>query len=260
MFILFNLDPVAIHLGGLQIRYYSFIFAGTFLIGYLIWRHQITSGGYPKELAQRFLLWAFIATIVGGRIGEYIFYSPEKILTDPSSMLYIWRGGLSSHGVMLGVIIALALYAAKHRIRTIELFDHFSMPAALGAATVRLGNFFNSEIVGRATDVPWGVKFMRYDGGRVVRHPSQLYESALGFCVLAVLAIAYRKTGKEHRPSGLLTGLFFTLYFLGRFFIEFYKEPLVLPHSPLTMGQYLSIVPFFCGVVILIRSFRNAPG
>ena len=258
MFILFNLDPGAFHLGGLQIRYYSLIFAGTVLIGYLIWRHQITRGGYPKELAERFLLWAFIATIVGGRIGEYLFYRPERLLTDPLSMLYIWRGGLSSHGVMLGVIIALALYAAKHRIRTIELFDRFSMSTALGAAMVRLGNFFNSEIVGRATDVPWGIQFMRYDGGRAARHPTQLYESALGFCVLAALFIADRRAGKEKRPPGLLTGLFFTLYFGGRFVIEFYKEPLVLYNSPLTMGQYLSILPFLCGVAILIRSLANS--
>jgi prolipoprotein diacylglyceryl transferase len=161
---------------------------------------------------------------------------------------------------MLGIIIALSLYATHHGIRIIVLFDRFSLSTALGAAMVRLGNFFNSEIVGRATDLPWGMRFVRYDRGQVARHPTQLYESALGFCVLAALFIADRWAGKEKRPPGLLTGLFFTLYCGGRFVIEFYKEPLVLYNSPLTMGQYLSIPPFFCGVVILIRSLRNSTG
>jgi prolipoprotein diacylglyceryl transferase len=248
---IFNVDPVLFRIGTFQIRYYSIIFAFIFFAGYFIWRNQIIRGGYPKELAERFLLWAFIATIAGGRLGEALFYHSSRYLADPISLLYVWRGGLSSHGVTVGLVVALFIYALKNKLNVLEVFDRFSMTAALGAAMVRLGNIFNSEIVGCATDLPWGVKFIRYDGGQVVRHPSQLYESGLGFFVLFVLFLADRWAGKENRPLGLLTGLFFTLYFLGRFMIEFVKEPLVLKNSVLTMGQYLSIIPFLVCAGIL---------
>jgi prolipoprotein diacylglyceryl transferase len=257
MLLIFNLDPVLFNIGELQIRYYSLIFAATCFLGYLLWRNQIVRGGYPKELAERFFLWGFIATIVGGRIGEYLFYRPEKFLTDPASIFYIWRGGLSSHGVMLGLVIALGFFAAHYKLRIIEVYDRFAMSAALGAATVRLGNFFNSEVVGRVADVPWGIQFIRYDGGKAVRHPSQLYECALGIFVLLLLIFADRWSGKENRPEGLLTGLFFTTYCLGRFMLEIYKEPLVLQNSYFTVGQYLSIPPFFFGTAILIWSLLS---
>ena len=254
---IFNLDPILLRIGPIQIRYYSLIFATTIFIGYLIWRHQIMRGGYPKELAERFFLWGFIAIIVGGRLGECFFYGGSRYLEDPISILYVWKGGLSSHGVTLGLLIALITFATKNNLKIIEVLDRFSMSAALGAAMVRLGNFFNSEIVGSSTDVPWGVKFIRYDGGIVTRHPSQLYEFALGIFVLLLLYFTDKRAGKEKRPIGLLSGLFFTTYFFGRFMVEFVKEHLVLKDSFLTMGQYLSIIPFFAGVGILIWSKLN---
>ena len=250
----FNLDPTLLRIGPLQIRYYSLIFATTIFIGYLIWRNQLRRGGYPNELAERSFLWGFIAIIAGGRLGECFFYRGSQYLADPISLLSIWKGGLSSHGVTLGLVIALSLFAVRNRLKIIEVFDRFSMSASVGAAMVRLGNFFNSEIVGRATDVPWGVKFIRYDGGEVARHPSQLYEFALGIFVLLVLFFADKWAGKEKRPLGLMTGLFFTVYFFGRFMVEFVKEYLVLKDSFFTMGQYLSMPPLLLGVFILIWS------
>jgi phosphatidylglycerol:prolipoprotein diacylglycerol transferase len=214
-------------------------------------------GGYPKELAERFFLWGFIAIIIGGRLGECCFYGGSRYLADPISILYVWKGGLSSHGVTLGLVIALITFAIRNNLKIIEVFDRFAMSAALGAAMVRLGNFFNSEIVGSATDVTWGVKFIRYDGGIVARHPSQLYEFALGIFVLLLLYFTDKRSGKENRPLGLMSGLFLTVYFFGRFMVEFVKEHLVLKNSFLTMGQYLSIIPFFVGVGILIWSKLN---
>jgi prolipoprotein diacylglyceryl transferase len=256
--LIFNVDPVLFRIGAFHLRYYSVIFAAAFFVGFFIWKNQIVRGGYPKELAEGFLLWAFIATIAGGRLGEALFYESSRYLGDPLSLLYVWRGGLSSHGVTVGLVVALFLYALKSKINVLEIFDRFSMTAALGAAMIRLGNFFNSEIVGRATDLPWAVKFIRYDGGNVARHPSQLYEAGLGFFVLFILLLVDRWAGKEKRPLGLLTGLFFTLYFFGRFLIEFVKEPLVLRDSVLTMGQYLSIIPLLAGGGLLIWSKTNS--
>jgi len=254
----FDLDPVLFRIGPVQIHYYSLIFVTMLYIGFLFWRHQVIRGGYSKELAERPLIWVFAAIILGGRIGSCIFYRSSKYLADPISILYVWEGGLSSHGVLLGLMVVGVIFSLRNRMRILEVFDRFAMTALVGAAMVRLGNFLNSEIVGRATDVPWAVRFIRYDGGNVARHPSQLYESALGFFVLLVLYFADKQAGKEKRPLGLISGLAFTLYFFGRFLVEFLKEPHVLKDSFLNMGQYLSIPLFLIGVVILIWSKHNS--
>jgi prolipoprotein diacylglyceryl transferase len=149
-------------------------------------------------------------------------------------------------------------FSLKYKLRYLEILDRMAMPSAVGAAAVRLGNFFNSEIVGRPTDLPWAVDFVRYDRMMglppTCRHPSQLYEFALGMTVLGSLYIADRVAGREKRPLGLLAGLFLVLYFTGRFFVEFVKEYQTLSgnESFLTMGQYLSIIPVAAGIILLI--------
>lgn len=253
----FNLDPVLLQIGPLQIRYYGLIFATMIYIGFIIWRHQMIMGGHSKELAERFFIWGVMAIVAGARLGQCFFYESSRYLADPISIFYIWKGGLSSHGATIGLLIALALFALINRLSVIEIFDRFSMPAAVGVTMVRLGNFFNSEIVGRATDVPWAVKFVRYGGGKVARHPSQLYESALGFFLILLLCFTNRWVGKEKCPLGLMSGLFLSVYFFGRFMIEFTKEYLVFKDSFLTMGQYLSIPPFLLGIGILVWSKLN---
>ena len=137
---IFNLDPVLLRIGPLQIRYYGLIFATMIYIGFIIWRHQMTRGGYPKKRAERFLTWGFIAIIVGGRLGECIFYESSRYLTDPISILYVWKGGLSSHGVTLALLIALVFFAMRNRIGNLEKLDRLAMSASEGAAIVSLGN------------------------------------------------------------------------------------------------------------------------
>lgn len=256
----FNLDPVLLRIGSIQIRYYGLIFATMICIGFIIWRHQMVAAGHTKEMAERFFIWGVIAVVAGARLGQCLFYEPSRYLADPLSVLYVWKGGLSSHGATLGLLIALTLFALLNRLRIIEVLDCFSIPAALGVTMVRLGNFFNSEIVGRATDLPWAVKFVRYDGGKVARHPSQLYESALGIFLIWLLYFISRRAGKGKCPPGLMSGLFLTVYFFGRFMIEFEKEYLVLKDSFFTMGQYLSIPPFLLGVGVLAWSWLIARG
>jgi len=251
--IIFDLDPAIIHLGPLQIRYYGLIFVLMFLLGWLLWRRQMLRGRYSLEMASEFIIYGILAVLIGSRLGHCLFYDTAFYLSHPLKILYVWEGGLSSHGAALGVIIALIFFARKYNLPVMEVFDRFTFSAATGAAMIRLGNFLNSEIVGRATDVPWAVRFVRYDNGIVARHPSQLYEFALGILVFFILYIADRISGGEKRPRGLLTGLFFICYFGGRFFVEFYKEYQTLTNSYLTMGQYLSIIPFSAGVWILSR-------
>jgi prolipoprotein diacylglyceryl transferase len=266
---IWNLNPTILHLGPLQLRYYGIIFATMLYIGFVIWKHQALRGGYSAELADRYLMWGVIGVLAGSRLGHCFFYEPERYLADPITILYFWKGGLASHGATIGVIISLVAFALKYKKGVLETLDRFTMSSAVGAAAVRLGNFFNSEIVGRKTDVPWAVIFPRHDCGTeelcaaaVPRHPSQLYEFTFGLFVLLTLYLADRFAGREKRPLGMMTGIFLSLYFLGRFFVEFVKEyqvdRLIEGDSFLTMGQYLSIIPFTCGVVVLGWSIVNA--
>jgi prolipoprotein diacylglyceryl transferase len=187
-------------------------------------------------------------------IPAWVAHKPNIYIEHPIQILYFWQGGLASHGATIGLVLALLLYARRHKLPLLELMDRFSPAAAIGAAGIRFGNFLNSEIVGRATDVPWAVKFMRYsDHGIKARHPSQLYEFAMGLFVLLVIILADRWAGREKRPRGLLVGLFLLLYFAGRFCVEFVKEyqaPEV--ETWLTMGQWLSIIPMLIGAALLV--------
>jgi len=254
-----NLDPVFLRLGPFHIRYYGLVFVAALLVSYLVWRRQMLRGGHPAALADRFLIWGTIATLTGARLGHCLFYEPERFLNDPVSILFFWQGGLASHGATIGLILALFLFARRNRLPVLEMMDRFAMSAAVGSAGIRLGNFLNSEVVGRATSVPWAVRFMHYDNGAVARHPSQLYEFTLGLLVLLILYVADRWAGEEQRPLGLMTGLFLTIYFAGRFIVEFFKEfqtPWGLELG-VTMGQILSIVPFLVGVGLLIWVYRR---
>ncbi len=257
-----NLDPVLFHLGPLTIRYYGVVFVCTLVIAYFFWQWQMRRGGFGKAIIEGFITWGAVATIVGARLGHCLFYemlpalwtgTPNIYLEHPISILYFWQGGLASHGATIGLVLALVMYALIRKLSILELMDRFSLSAAVGAAGVRLGNFLNSEIVGRATDLPWAVRFARYqDHGAAARHPSQLYEFGLGLFVLLVLVLADRWAGREKRPRGLLVGLFLLLYFTGRFLVEFVKEYQALDESFLTMGQYLSIIPMVIGAVLLV--------
>lgn len=250
-----DVDPVILLLGPLQLRYYGLIFFIMLYIGFFIWRKQMLRANYSEELAERFLIWAVLAVVIGARLGYCLFYEPEIYLSDPITILYFWKGGLASHGAAVGLVVAMFLYCKKYNLRYLEVLDRMTMPSAVGAAMVRLGNLFNSEVVGRASDVPWAVDFVLYDQmmgePATCRHPSQLYEFFMGLFVLLSLYLADRFAGKEKRPLGLLTGMFFVMYFAGRFTVEYFKEFQTLEESVLTMGQYLSIVPFTAGVILL---------
>lgn len=250
------IHPVLFSIGSLQIRYYGVIFAITLVIAFFFWKWQMRRGGYNIKSADNFLLYGVVGTIVGARLGHCLFYDWHIYKRDLVSILYFWRGGLASHGATVGIIIALFIYSRVYKFRFIEMMDRFTFSAAIGAAGVRLGNFLNSGIVGRETDVPWGVRFVYYDRGAVLRHPSQLYEFLMGIFVLGVLIFVDRKFGGEKRPLGLLIGVFLSLYFLLRFFVEFFKEYQtdLAQQQALTMGQYLSLFPFGIGVALVVWS------
>ena len=248
-----NANRIWFHIGPVPIRYYGVFLALTMALGcYLVQRH-LRRRGYPDELAQSYFLYLFVGFLIGARLGHCLFYDPLHYLRHPLQILQIWQGGIASHGAAVGLTLAAIVFHHRHRIAFLDLADATVFPAAAGALFVRLGNFFNSEIIGRVTDVPWAVVFVRRDPHP--RHPSQLYEALGGFVVLMVLlALGRRRT---LRP-GVIAGVFLTGYFTFRFLVEFFKEYQV-PTGFFTMGQYLS-VPFIAfGAILLAVALRQRP-
>ncbi len=258
---IWDIDPVLIDFGALQIRYYGVLYALGIFLGYLVWRGRMCRLGYPKEAVESYLIWAVVALLIGARLGHCLFYQSDYYLSRPLEILKIWQGGLSSHGGGIATVIMLLIFHRVKRMRLIDVMDSLAMPASILAIFVRLGNFMNSEIVGRITTVPWAIKFPRYeayvayinDAEPVLhpRHPSQLYESLLGLVLFGILYCVDRKyMAKPVR--GLLTGLFLIFYFSGRFIAEYAKEYLTLsPGFPVTMGQILSIPFILWGIGLL---------
>jgi prolipoprotein diacylglyceryl transferase len=287
-FFLWNVDPVMFRVAGREIRYYSFCFFLVFVLGYSLWHWQMRRAGHGLIPTSRLLLWAFVGVIVGSRLGHCLFYEPEVYLRHPLEILNLNRGGVSSHGATIGIFITLFLYARRYEYSFLEMADRFSLGGLLGSALVRIGNFFNSEIVGREWYGPWAVRFERFAAHTqaawerlhgplgwtaepLPRHPVQLYEAGGILGVLLVLLLIDRRTG-EGRPRGLFAGIFCGLYFLVRFHIEFAKEYLrfkelspdpvehvirILPTEGLTMGQYLSIPFIAIGIGMAVWSLRT---
>jgi phosphatidylglycerol---prolipoprotein diacylglyceryl transferase len=262
-----DIDPLLVHfpswLSWLPIdglRYYSLLYVGVFLGGYKLLDWQIRRAGGDAEDASDFVLYGVIAVLAGARVGHVFFYEWSRFAADPFWLFKIHEGGLASHGATIGLLLAMWLFTWRRRQSFIEGCDRFAFSAALGAILVRIGNFFNSEIVGRVTGSDWGVRFPRYDRipNPPLRHPSQLYEVLLGLIVMGALVVTDRALGKEKRPRGVMISLFMALYFSGRFVVEFFKE--YQPgeaHVGLTTGQWLSLVPAAAGFVGLVISFNE---
>ena len=242
------------------IRYYSLLFVLVFLGGHALLKWQITRARGSAEDANDFIVYGVLGVLVGARVGHVLFYDLDKALEDPFWVFKIWTGGLASHGAVIGLILAMFLYTKRRGIPFLEGSDRFSYSATLGATLVRVGNLLNSEIVGKVTDGTWGFRFPRYDHTNPpLRHPSQLYEIALGCFVMGALYVIDKKLGEEKRPRGAMISSFFLLYFSGRFIVEFYKEfqPGEATDSMLRMGQILSIPGILLGVIGLIWSFKK---
>jgi len=259
-YIVWNPDPDIIHLGPVIIRWYGLCFVLVFMTGYMLWQWQMRRMGAKQEYVERWLVWAVVCVIVGARLGHVIFYDPVYYFSQPWKILMVWKGGLASHGATVGLVFGLWLWSYKFKYPFREVIDRFAMSATMGATFVRVGNLINSEIVGRVTDVPWAFRFVRYaDRGMYPRHPAQIYEILLGLFVFACLLVTDHFL-KEKRPRWLMTGMFFGLYFTGRFFVEFFKEYQTLdPASSLTMGQYLSIAPALGGIALAVYAIIKNP-
>jgi phosphatidylglycerol:prolipoprotein diacylglycerol transferase len=250
-------DPVALQLGPLAVRWYGLMY----LVGFaLIWaagRYRIArapGGVWAARDLDDALFYGILGTILGGRLGYVLFYKFGEYVAEPWRVFYVWEGGMSFHGGMLGVILALAWFARSRRQDWLAVTDFIAPLAPLGLAAGRLGNFINAELWGRPASVPWAMVFPNVDG--VPRHPSQLYEFALEGVVLFTLLWWF---SSRSRARGAVSGAFLLGYGLLRFLVEFTREPdgfLGLLSFGLSMGQWLSAPMIVVGAVLMAWAYR----
>lgn len=265
LFVVWNFNPVLFSIGSFDIRYYGVMWAIALLLGGYMFNRFCKRENLPQSVADSIFIYGVLATVIGARVGHCLFYEPDYFLRHPIAIITeIRNGGMASHGAAVGLLIGLWLFSRKNRLPYIWSLDRIMIPVAIGGAIVRLGNLFNSEIVGNVCDVPWGFKFMRlYPNFPVedipVQHPTQLYEALCYVITFIVLAYMYfRKDWGRKRP-GLLFGTGLEGVFLTRFIIEFVKEEQEAFEKGmlLDMGQLLSIPFILLGLWMIWRAFSN---
>lgn len=264
-----DFDPEIFSIGNHGVRWYGLMIALALYTGYLIFRRYLRGDKLSAEMVDSLLIYIAIAGIVGARLGHCLFYEPEYFLRNPMEMLKIWKGGLASHGWAIGLLLALWLYYRKYKIPFLWLMDRLVIVVALASAFIRMGNFFNSEIYGLPTSLPWGVEFVRdrlYDSTTgellptVPRHPTQLYESLSYLLIFIASFVFYRKRKMEIR-DGFMFSVFMIALFSARFLIEFVKNDQVAFEAGMkfNMGQLLSLPFIFAGVALLVWT-KAKPG
>lgn len=249
-------SPSLNSIGPIEPRWYGLMFAFAFLSGYSITAKMFRDAHKSQEELDRLLIYVLIATVVGARLGHVFFYEAEFYLRNIHLIPQVWTGGLASHGAAIGIILAIYLYAKRTAGTTFMwVADRVVPGVAIGGMFIRIGNFFNSEIVGIPTELPWAIVFERID--MMPRHPSMLYESILCIIVLAALILIYKKYN-ANPPQGALFGTFLVLLFTGRFLIEFTKETQAdfLMGAAFDMGQLLSIPFVLIGAWLLWKKVK----
>ena len=254
-------DPIALQLGPLAVRWYGLMYLIAFGLVWWLGRVRIAArpqGVWTTRDLDDGLFYGILGTILGGRLGYVLFYKFGDYITEPWRAFAVWEGGMSFHGGMLGVILALWLYARRRKQDWLAVTDFIAPLVPLGLAAGRLGNFINAELWGRPSDVPWAMVFPNVD--RLPRHPSQLYEFALEGVVLFVVLWLF---SRRPRPRGAVSGLFLAGYGAARFGVEFTRQPdsfLGLLALGWSMGQWLSIPMIVVGVAMVVWAYRAERG
>lgn len=251
------IDPVALELGPVVIRWYSLAYVFGIILG---WQYAMrltsrTEGRVDRAHVDDFIVWATLGVILGGRLGYVLFYRPGYFLENPAEIIAMWNGGMSFHGGVLGVLAAMWIYCGRKQISRLAFTDLICAAAPIGLFFGRIANFINGELFGRVSDVPWAMVFPR--GGPDPRHPSQLYEAALeGLVLFIVLAVLIFGANALRRP-GVITGAFFAGYGMARFAVEYVREPDAHLGTLLgiaTMGQLLSLPLIAVGLWLMFRA------
>lgn len=253
------IDPVAVSLGPLKVHWYGLTYLAGLAFAWWLARRRSTRPDSPlqREQVDDLIFYSALGVVLGGRIGYVLFYGGQRVAEDPGWMLRVWEGGMSFHGGLLGVIIAMALFARRHGIALLSLLDFVAVLTPVGLGLGRLGNFIGQELWGRPTDVPWAMVFPR-DPLQLPRHPSQLYQFALEGVLLFIILYLF---SRRPRPAGAVGGLFCLGYGLLRFFVEFFREPDThigfQAFGWLTRGQLLCIPMIAVGLGLLWYAYRR---
>ena len=255
-------NPSLVELGPIKIQYYAVTWLLSAVLIYLFLRNNkiVKEIGLSNEEVNDmvFLYGLFFGAMCGGRIGYMLFYGTDQLINDPFSLFYIWQGGLSFHGGLLGVIVSLIIFCKKKNIEFLRLTDGVALSMPIGLGLVRIGNFLNGELFGKATNAEWGFIFPTDPFG-IVRHPSQLYESlGEGLLLFLILLFISQKTNIK----GIVSSSFLIFYGSIRFIIEFYRQPDThigyVAFDFISMGQLLCLPMIVIGFVILLYSRKNA--
>jgi len=258
-----DLDPVIFSIGPFDLRWYALAYIVGLVVG---WRWGMRLAAKSPQAIQpdhvdRFLNWAVIGVIVGGRLGVVLFYHPAAYFADPIQILMVWKGGMSFHGGVLGVLVAMLIFARMNKIPLFSLTDIVCTVAPFGIMLGRIANFINGEHWGRVTDVPWAIAFP-HSGDLLPRHPSQLYECAMeGVLLLTILIIVQRRFNGLARP-GLQSGVFLIGYACARMAGEIFREHEILMQTlpfGTTWGQWLSLPMLLGGAYLVYRALQQAP-
>jgi len=255
-------NPSLVELGPIKIQYYAVTWLLSAVLIYLFLRSNkiIKEIGLDNEEVNDmvFLYGLFFGAMCGGRIGYMFFYGSDQLINDPFSLFYIWEGGLSFHGGLLGVIISLIIFCRRKNIEFLRLMDGVALSMPIGLGLVRIGNFLNGELFGKPTNAEWGFIFPTDPFG-ILRHPSQLYESlGEGLLLFLILLLISQKTNIK----GIVSSSFLIFYGSIRFIIEFFRQPDshigYVAFDFISMGQLLCVPMIVIGFIILFYSRKNA--
>lgn len=255
-----QIDPVAFHLGPLSVNWYGLSYLFAFTVCWAVLTSRIKHSSFPRgfttEQLSDIVFYSALGTIIGGRLGYVLFYIWPDFLANPWILFQVWKGGMSFHGGLLGVFVALWFYAKKIHKSVFDITDFIVPAVPLGLGAGRIGNFINGELWGRVTDVSWGMIFP--NAGPDPRHPSQLYELGLEGILLFVILWVY---SIKQRPRFAVTGLFLMAYATFRFLVEFFREPDFqigfVAFGWLTKGQLLCIPMFLLGVILFFIAYKR---
>lgn len=266
-----TVDPILLEWGGVKVAWYGVFFAfglivfGMWMLGKMWQREEL-----PEPWLNKLVIYVLLATIIGARLGHCLFYEPEYFLANPIEILKTWKGGLASHGGVIGIMIAIYIYSRRVTHRSVLwTFDRLCVPVGFVAAMIRLGNLMNHEIYGHATSLPWGFRFIENIsewrmGAEPIfslpSHPTQIYEALCYLLTFAVCMWLYWGAKKANR-EGLIFGVAMMMIFTARFLIEFVKNNQVDFEAGmlLNMGQWLSVPFILLGLILVIRALRLPP-